>query len=72
MPTPSSSTRPVSRFSYPFAWSTNGSPDLADTDEIVTVSSLIKGKKAICTVTAYNPAGSTTVSSPPFLVHDRP
>jgi hypothetical protein len=55
--------------SYAFAWSTNGSPDLADTDEIVAVSSLIKGKKAVCTVTAYNPAGSTTASSPPFLVH---
>ena len=55
--------------SYAFAWSTNGSPDLADSDEIVTVSNLIKGKKAVCTVTAYNPAGSTTASSPPFLVH---
>jgi hypothetical protein len=55
--------------SYAFSWSTNGSPDFADTDEIVTVSSLIKGKKAVCTVTAYNPAGSTTASSPPFLVH---
>ena len=55
--------------SYAFAWSTNGSPDLADTDEIVTVNNLIKGKKAVCTVTAYNPAGSTTASSPPFLVH---
>ena len=55
--------------SYAFVWSTNGSPDPADTDEIVTVSSLIKGKKAVCTVTAYNPAGSTTASSPPFLVH---
>ncbi len=55
--------------SYAFAWSTNGSPDLLDTDEIVTVSSLIKGKRAVCTVTAYNPAGSTTASSAPFVVH---
>lgn len=55
--------------SYAFAWSTNGSPDLADTDEIVTVSSSIKEKKVVCTVTAYNSAASNTASSPPFLVH---